>query len=96
MTFEIEGTLENPRWYDIPCTCNHSHVDTEFPIKDCKHCKFQAQEDSMPTSSFTIKVPILDDEGKPTQQTQTKTCNKIIIDRGEKYEEIRGWFNQLG
>ena len=50
----------------------------------------------MPTSSFTIKVPILDDEGNPTEETQTKTCNKIIIDRGEKYEEIRGWFNQLG
>jgi|21_taG_2_1085346.scaffolds.fasta_scaffold101437_3 hypothetical protein len=96
MTFEIEGLIEHPRWYDVKCSCDHSHVDTEFPIVDCKHCKFQAQEDSMPRDSFTMEVPILDDDEEPTGETETKTCNKIIIDRGEKYQEIRGWYNQLG
>ena len=95
MTFEIEGLMEHPRWYDVECTCDHSHVDTEFPIKDCKHCKFQAQEDSLPRSSYDVILPILDDEGNPTGDTETKTCNKIIIDRGNRYQEIRGWVSKL-
>ena len=74
MTFEIEGLMEHPRWYDVECTCDHSHIDTEFPIVDCKHCKFQAQEDSMPRESFDVVLPILDDEGNLTGDTETKTC----------------------
>ena len=91
MTFEIEGLMEHPRWYDVKCTCDHSHTDTEFPIVDCKHCKFQAQEDSMPRESFDITFTNFDDDGNPT--SETKTINKIKIDRGSKYQEIRGWYN---
>jgi hypothetical protein len=96
MTFKIEGLIERPLWYGIKCSCDHNSVETEFPIKDCKHCKFQAQEDSMPRDTFTMKTPVLDDKGLPTGKTKKKTCNKIIIDRGERYQEIRGWYNQLG
>ncbi len=90
MTFEIEGLMEHPRWYDIECSCDHSHVDTEFPIKDCKHCKFQAQEDSMPRSSYEQTFTGIDEDGNTI--SETRTINKIYIDRGEKYQEIRGWF----
>ncbi len=94
MTFEIEGLMKHPRWYDIKCTCDHSHVDTEFPIKDCKHCKFQQQEDLMPRESFEIKMSKINDDESIT--VETKTCNKIKINRGTKYQEILGWYNILG
>ncbi len=91
MTFEIEGLIEHPRWYDVKCSCDHSHIDTEYPIVDCKHCKFQAQEDLMPRESFEITFSNIDEDRNIT--SETKTCNKIKIHRGEKYEEIRGWYN---
>lgn len=91
MTFTIDGALDHPRWYDIPCTCDHSHVDTEFPIKDCKHCQFQMQEDSMPKKSFELTFSGKDENDEDI--TVTKTINKIKIVRGEKYQDIIGWSN---
>ena len=81
MSFKIEGLLKKPRWYDIKCSCDHSDVTKEYPIAPCLHCKFQHQEDLMPRKSFKI---------------MGKTCNKIKINRGTKYEEIIGWYNILG
>ena len=86
MTFVIEGLIDKPRWYDIPCKCNHDSVETEFPIFKCLHCQFQSQEDSMPRESFQISKTT--DEG-----SEIVTCNKIKINRGDKYQEIIGWFN---
>ena len=83
MVFKIEGLMEKPRWYDLNCTCSKQEGDVEnqYPIGKCLKCKFQYQEDLMPRKSFKI---------------MGKTCNKIKINRGPKYEEILGWYNILG
>jgi len=88
---KINGLIENPRWYDIKCKCDHSSVETEFPIRECLHCQFQAQEDSLPRQDFTIKENDIDDNGEPLQSTHDRIITEITIDRGDKYQEIRGW-----
>ena len=87
---KINGTIEHPLWYDIKCKCDHSSLETEFPIADCLHCQFQRQEDSMPQEDFVIKQNDYDEEGNVTGQ-HNKTIREITIHRGDKYEEIRGW-----
>jgi hypothetical protein len=91
MTFQIIGLMEKPRWYGIPCKCNHDSVETEFPIAKCLHCQFQLQEDTMPRKSFKISLTSDDKHGKT--KSEIVTCNKIKINRGNKYQEIIGWFN---
>jgi len=88
---KINGTIEHPRWYDIKCNCNHDSVETEYPIADCKHCKFQEAEDSLPKKDYTIQAPILDNEGNQTG-TKKQLVNEITIVRGSKYEDIIGWY----
>jgi len=88
---KINGIIEHPRWYNIKCKCDHSSVETEFPIAECLHCKFQAQEDSMPREDFTVKELDIDDEGNILETTHEKTINEITIVRGDKYQEIIGW-----
>ena len=44
---------------DIPCKCNHDSIETEFPIAECLHCQFQAQEDSLPRQDLQLKKMIL-------------------------------------
>ena len=88
---KINGTIDSPRWYDIPCKCNHDSIETEYPIADCLHCKFEAQENSLPQEDFTIKENDVDDDGSVLETTHDKTVNEITIVRGEKYEEIIGW-----
>jgi hypothetical protein len=88
---KINGIIENPRWYGIKCKCDNSSVETQYPISECLHCKFQEAEDSMPRKDFVIQEPDLDKEGNPTGTTHDKTVNEITIVRGEKYEDIIGW-----
>lgn len=88
---KINGLIEKPRWYDIPCKCNHDSVETEYPIVDCLHCKFQECEDSMPREDFIINEPDLDEEGNPLPTTHERTISEITIVRGSKYEDIIGW-----
>jgi hypothetical protein len=88
---KINGLIEKPLWYDIKCKCNHDTIETEFPIAECLHCQFQAQENSMPREDFVIKENDIDDDGNSLETTHDKTISKITIDRGEKYQEIRGW-----
>lgn len=87
---KINGLIDKPRWYNIKCNCNHDSVETEFPIKECLHCQFQAQEDSMPREDFTIELDI-EKDGKPTGEKIKHEIKEITIHRGEKYQEIRGW-----
>ncbi len=87
---KINGLIDHPIWYDIKCKCDHSSVETEFPIAECLHCQFQRQEDSMPLEDFTIKEPDFDNEGHVIGE-HDKTVNEITIVRGDKYEEIIGW-----
>jgi hypothetical protein len=87
---KINGLIDNPIWYDIKCKCDHSSVETEFPIAECLHCQFQRQEDSMPREDFTTKEPDFDDDGNVNGE-HDKTVNEITIVRGDKYQEIIGW-----
>ena len=68
-----------------------SSIETEFPIAECLHCQFQAQEDSLPRQDFTVKENDIDDNNEPLESTHDKTVTEITIDRGDKYQEIRGW-----
>mgnify|MGYP003676656957 CR=1 FL=1 len=80
------------RWKKIKCCCSKIEGDVEHqhPIGECLHCKFQAQEDSMPKDTFTTNNDIIDKNGKVTKK-QTRTVTQINIVRGEKYQEIMGW-----
>ena len=87
---KINGTIKHPLWYDIKCKCDHSSVETEFPIAECLHCQFQAQEDSMPREDFTVKEQDKDEDDNVIG-THDKTISEINIHRGDKYQEIIGW-----
>jgi len=88
---KINGLIDHPRWYDIPCKCNHDSVETKYPIAQCLHCKFQEAEDSLPLEDFIIKVPDFDEQGNHLGTNHDETINEITICRGDKYEEIIGW-----
>jgi hypothetical protein len=88
---KINGLIDHPRWYDVKCNCNHNSVETEFPIADCLHCKFEQQENSLPDEDFIIKEPDFDEEGNHLGTTHDRTIDEITICRGDKYEEIIGW-----
>lgn len=87
---KINGLITKPRWYDIKCSCDHSDVTKEWPIKDCLHCKFEECEKSLPKKSFKILEPIIV-KGKSTDKLQSRTVKEITIVRGKVYEDIMGW-----
>ena len=87
---KINGLIEHPLWYDIKCKCDHSSLETEFPIAECLHCQFQRQEDSMPREDFTVKEQDKDEDDNVIG-THDKTISEINIHRGDKYQEIIGW-----
>jgi len=87
---KINNSLDHPRWYDIPCKCNHDNVETEYPIADCLHCKFQECEDSLPSENFKVNADIVDKNGKVTKK-QTRIIKEVTIVRGNKYQDIQGW-----
>jgi hypothetical protein len=83
---------EEIRWKKIKCCCSKVEGDVEHqhPIGDCKHCKFQQCEDSIPRETFTASDNKYDKDGKITKK-QNKTVTQINIVRGEKYHDIIGW-----
>jgi hypothetical protein len=91
LKLKINGLIDEPRWYSIPCKCNHNSVETEYPIAECLHCKFQECEDSLPLDDFTIKENDVDENGNILETKHDKTINEITIVRGKKYEDIIGW-----
>ena len=92
MTFQIIGLMDKPRWKSIPCICHASDISKQYPIlESCLNCKFQHQEDQLPKKSFKISLTSDDKRGKT--KSEIVTCNKIKINRGDKYQEILGWFN---
>tara|TARA_B110000285_G_C14785699_1_gene450663 strand:- start:393 stop:686 length:294 start_codon:yes stop_codon:yes gene_type:complete len=90
----INGIMndEEIRWKKIKCCCSHIEGDVEhqFPIGECKHCKCQYQEDSMPRESFNVNNDEIDKDGNVTKK-QTREVKEINIVRGEKYQDIIGW-----
>jgi hypothetical protein len=77
-------------WKKLKCKCDKSDIEKTFPLGDCKHCKCQAQEDSMPRESFKINQPVTDKNGKITKVI-VKEIKEITIDREPIYNSIRGW-----
>ena len=82
---KINDNVVNPKWHNIACTCDHSSVLTEFPIKDCIHCKCELSENSIPKNDFTITE--LDENGNKTN----KTISEITIVRDTKFQQCVGW-----
>ena len=91
---KINGLMndEEIRWKKIKCCCSKIEGDVEHqhPISECKHCKFQECEDSMPRNTFVVNDDIIDEKGIVTTK-QDKTITEINIIRGEKFQDIIGW-----
>jgi len=87
---KINNVLAHPRWYDIPCKCNHDSVETEYPISSCLHCQFKECEDSLPSENFKVSNDVMDKNGNLTKK-QTRIVKEITIIRGNKYQDIIGW-----
>ena len=92
----INGLMndEEIRWKKIKCCCSKIEGDVEHqhPIGECLHCKFQAQEDSMPRESFKVNQNEIDKDGKSTDKIIVKEVNKITISRSsDGYDSILGW-----
>ena len=90
LKLKINGLIKKPRWYDIPCKCNHASIETEYPITDCLHCKFEQCEKSLPKKDFKVNDDEIAKNGKVTKK-RTRTVKEITIVRGEKYQDIIGW-----
>jgi hypothetical protein len=86
---KVNGLIDNPLWYGIACKCDHSSVETEYPIKSCLHCKFEEQEKSIPSENFKIKVEKIDKDGNI--KIENKTIKEINIVRGKIYQDVIGW-----
>ena len=96
---KINGLMndEEIRWKKIKCCCSKIEGDVEHqhPIGECKHCKFQECEDSMPRDNFIVQEPDTEkDENGDTvtlETTHDKEVKEITIVRGEKHQDIIGW-----
>ena len=77
MKLKINGLMNDKDilWKKIPCKCHKSKVELMYPLIECKNCKFQKCEDSMPRENF---------------KSQGKTITEINIVRGS-YHDIIGW-----
>ena len=83
---KINGLIKKARWENISCKCNHDSVETEYPSKECSHCKFMECWKSVPQDNF--KINVFDDKGK---KTGIKTVKEITLVRGNKYQDVIGW-----
>jgi hypothetical protein len=88
---KVNNTIQNNRWKSIKCNCNHDSVETEYPIAECLHCKFQECENSIPKENFKVNELVLDKDGKPTGETKVRTVKEINLIHGDRYQDIIGW-----
>ena len=88
----IEDPVEVPRWKKLKCKCAQDPNDIEhrYPILDCYHCKFEIRENSIPQEPFDLTMGVYDKNLKKTGST-IKHITHIKIDRGDKYDDVRGW-----
>lgn len=82
---KINGLINKPRWKNIKCSCIKNDIEHSYPLEDCKHCKFQECEDSIPRNCF--KINEYDNKGKKT----VREVQEITIVRGKTNEDIIGW-----
>ena len=87
---KINNSLDVALWEKIPCHCNHDSIETEYPLKECIHCKSEECWNSVPKENFKVKDFPLDKDGNPTGETITRTVKEITLVRG-KFEDIIGW-----
>ena len=85
MTIEIINEIENPRWKNISCKCNHDSVETEYPIAKCVHCEAEAQEKMVPTEEYDLLFSDID--GNITNVH----VDKIKLQYNDKYQNVIGW-----
>tara|TARA_R110000737_G_C14213920_1_gene419730 strand:- start:50 stop:337 length:288 start_codon:yes stop_codon:yes gene_type:complete len=74
--FKINGLIDKPLWKSIPCICDATDIAKQYPLTDCKNCKFQECQDSIPKQKF---------------KSNGKDVNEIKIVRGQRYQDIIGW-----
>ncbi len=87
MTIEIINEIENPRWKNISCKCNHDSVETEYPIVKCIHCECEHQEQMIPTEEYDITME--NEDGN----VETTHISKIKLQYNEKYQNVIGWYS---
>ena len=87
---KINNSLDVARWENLSCHCDHSSVETEYPIAKCEHCRCQECWDSVPEEDFTIKDNDYDDDGNVTG-THDRIVNEITLVRGHNLEDVIGW-----
>ena len=73
----ITNEIENPKWKNF--------FKHDANIIDCKHCKFQNAEDSIPKEDFEFK----ETDPEPNETT-TRTISEITLDYDDN-ECVRGW-----
>ena len=96
---KINGLMndEEIRWKKIKCCCSKIEGDVEHqhPIAECKHCKFQQCEDSMPRDTFVIQEhdtkEDVDGNTIILETTHDIEITELRIIRGEKFQDIMGW-----
>ena len=93
MKLKINGLMNDKDilWKKLKCKCDKTDIEKSFPLVNCKHCKCQAQEDSMPRNNFKVNQSVTDKTGKPTGKIIVKEITEITIDREPVYNSIRGW-----
>ena len=91
---KINNKIDNPRWKSIPCSCKHDnkHIELDYPIYNCLHCKFEECENSCPTESFFITEQIVDKDNNLIGETKQREIKEITLDIGKKYQDIIGWY----
>tara|TARA_R110000751_G_C13615479_1_gene463889 strand:+ start:172 stop:459 length:288 start_codon:yes stop_codon:yes gene_type:complete len=93
MKLKINGLMNDKDilWKKLKCKCDKSDIEKSFPLIECKHCKCQAQENSMPRDSFKVNQNEINKDGKETGKVIVKEIKEITIDREPIYNSIRGW-----
>ena len=87
---KINNSLDRARWEDLPCKCDHSSIETEYPIAKCEHCRCQECWDSVPKEDFTIKEEDIDKDGTVIG-SHDKVINEITLVRGHNLQDVIGW-----
>ena len=84
---KINNSLKIARWENIKCKCNKSDMELMYPLSECEHCKFKERWNSVPQEDYKITY-IKNKKGDKA----TKTIKEITLVRGDKYQDIIGWF----
>ena len=87
---KINNSLDVALWEKITCKCDHSSIETEYPIANCEHCRCQEGWDSVPKEDFTVKEFDTNEDGEIIG-SHDKVINEITLVRGHKLQDVIGW-----